>query len=111
MCGDILILKFRWCHCENLGLILLFASGTQIYWTIQELLYADDENDTAILLWYFGAVLGGIVAAKIVDRLLKSTIYVNIRSVQFKLSCNVYFFFLFFFVIVFSASSTLVPVC
>lgn len=64
--------------CFFLGLVLLFASGTQIYWTIHELLYnVDEERYTAVFIWYFGAILGSVLGAYLVQNLWKRTIYVS----------------------------------
>lgn len=96
--------------CISTGLILLFASGTQIYWTIQELLYNDEDDDkTAILLWYFGAVVGGCIGARMVDKFLKSTIYVMKLHLPF--SCSIQFSFCFYFAFYRCICSILALVC
>lgn len=75
--------------CLNLpGLVLLFATGTQIYWTIHELHNVDvvaghsgnytfDDNLVKIFCWYIGAILGGLLGAILLPRILKRTIYVS----------------------------------
>lgn len=71
------------------GLVLLFATGTQIYWTIHELhavdvidsltteKYTFDDNLAKIFCWYIGAILGGLLGAILLPRILKRTIYVS----------------------------------
>lgn len=72
--------------------MILFASGIQIYWSIFKLRYNDskhaiegnepDEDDAnvgiiKILCWYFGAIIGSILAVYLVVVLPKQKIYVN----------------------------------
>lgn len=89
-----------------LGLVLLFASGIQIYWSIFKLKYPysssakkdPDEDDEInglikILCWYFGAILGSIVAVYLVAVLSKQKIYViQSCSVMVKVHISYSFF-------------------
>lgn len=66
------------------GLVVLFASGTQIFWTIRELFHYDDSDvnidHVAVYIWYIGAIVGAILGSYLVQRILKRTIYVSMHA-------------------------------
>lgn len=73
-----------------LGLVLLFASGIQVYWSafklekqLEKPLLVDSTRETPnealfnIASWYGGVVVGSVLGIILVSLLLKRTIYVS----------------------------------
>lgn len=62
------------------GLVVLFACGTQIFWTIREIVDKTFEDHLSVYLFYVGAIIGAILGSILVPILLKRTLYVSIEN-------------------------------